>query len=76
VPIDKTSPEWPRKQVADRLRQRIQAGELGPRLPSFAVLAEEMGVSPMTVQKALAVLKDEGLVYSVPGLGTFVREGP
>jgi GntR family transcriptional regulator len=72
VTVDRTSPEWPRKQVADRIRQRIADGELGPRLPSFAALAEEMGVSAMTVQKALAVLKDEGLVYSVPGLGTFV----
>ena len=73
MPIDKTSPEWPRKQVTDRIRRGIASGEIGPRLPSLAVLAEEMGVSPMTVQKALAVLKDEGLVYSVPGLGTFVR---
>ena len=37
------------------------------------ILAHELGVSPMTVQRALKVLKDEGLLYSEPGRGTFVR---
>jgi DNA-binding GntR family transcriptional regulator len=29
--------------------------------------------SAMTVQRALAILKEEGLIYSVPGRGTFVK---
>jgi DNA-binding GntR family transcriptional regulator len=72
VPIDPSSPEWPRVQVANRIRQQIQAGQLGPKLPSHMELAQQMGVAPMTVQKALAILREEGLVYSVAGRGTFV----
>jgi GntR family transcriptional regulator len=71
--IDPDSPQWPYQQVAAILRDRIDRGELGPRLPSHMQLAQQLGVSPMTVQRALRVLKDEGLLYSEPGRGTFVR---
>jgi DNA-binding GntR family transcriptional regulator len=37
-------------------------------------LAEQMGVAPNTVQRALRVLRDEGLIYSVAGRGTFVSQ--
>lgn len=72
VGIDAASPDWPYQQVADRIRERIQAGELGPRLPSYMTLAHELQVSPMTVQRAIGVLRDEGLVVTRPGRGTFV----
>ena len=72
VSIDADSPDWPYQQVAARIRERIRVGELGPRLPSYMNLAHELEVSPMTVQRAIGVLRDEGLVYSVPGRGTFV----
>ena len=36
-------------------------------------LAEQIGVAPKTIQAALDILKAEGLVYGVPGRGTFVR---
>jgi len=52
----------------------IAEGRIGPRLPSQMALAEQLGVSPMTIQRALKILKAEGLVRSVPGLGTFVSE--
>jgi DNA-binding GntR family transcriptional regulator len=70
--IDPDSPDWPYQQVAARIRERIQAGELGPRLPSYMDLAHELGVSPMTVQRAIGVLRDEGLVVTRAGRGTFV----
>jgi DNA-binding GntR family transcriptional regulator len=72
VSIDADSPDWPYQQVAARIRERIRAGELGPRLPSYMNLAHELGVSPMTVQRAIGVLRDEGLVVTYPGRGTFV----
>jgi DNA-binding GntR family transcriptional regulator len=72
VGIDEGSPDWPYRQVAARLRERIAAGQLGPRLPSYMTLAHELGVSPMTVQRAIGVLRDEGLIVTVPGRGTFV----
>lgn len=72
--IDPDSPQWPYQQVAAILRSRIYSGELGPRLPSHQQLANELDVSPMTVQRAIKVLKQEGLLYSEPGRGTFVRQ--
>jgi DNA-binding GntR family transcriptional regulator len=73
--VNRESPDWPKVQVAARLREQIKAGELGPKLPSHMVLAEQLGVATMTVQRALQILRDEGLIYSVPGLGTFVTAG-
>ena len=73
--IDASSPDWPYQQVAARIRERIQAGELGPRLPSYMTLAHDLRVSPMTVQRAIGVLRDEGLVVTVPGRGAYVT-GP
>jgi DNA-binding GntR family transcriptional regulator len=55
------------------LGEQIARGTLGPRLPSAKTLAEQMGVAPNTVQQALRVLREEGLIYSVPGMGTFIR---
>ena len=53
--------------------QRIESGEIGPRepLPSITYLAGETGLAVGTVRKAIAVLVDEGLAYTVPGRGTF-----
>jgi GntR family transcriptional regulator len=81
VGIDPDSLDWPYQQVAARIRERIRAGALGPRLPSYMSLAHELEVSPMTVQRAIKVLRDEGLVVTRPGRGTFVvpedqRPGP
>jgi DNA-binding GntR family transcriptional regulator len=71
--VDPDAPEWPKEQVAAILRGRIERGELAGRLPSYMTLATELDVAPMTVQRALAILKAEGLIYSVPGRGTFVK---
>jgi len=71
--IDPTAPDWPRQQAARLIRERIESGEWGPKLPSQMAMAEEIGVAPKTIEKALDILKDEGLVYGVPGRGTFVK---
>lgn len=65
---------WPYQQVAAVIRAAIESGELAPgdRLPAQPRLAQEAGVAKTVVQNALAVLKSEGLVYSVARLGTFV----
>lgn len=56
----------------------IRSGELAPgeQLPTTAVLADRYGVSPATVAKALRVLRDEGLVVTRHGWGSFVSERP
>ena len=71
--IDNDSPEHPYVQLAGLLRDRIEAGKVGPRVPSIMELADETGLSPATVKRALGLLRDEGLIYAVPGRGTFVR---
>jgi DNA-binding transcriptional regulator YhcF (GntR family) len=48
--------------------------EPGDKLPSGSQLAARYGVARMTVQQAIRVLRDEGLVVSRQGSGVFVRE--
>ncbi len=59
-------------QLAGLLRERIRAGEIGPRVPSIMELADETGLSAATVKRSLALLRDEGVIFTVPGRGTFV----
>ena len=61
-------------QLAGLLREQIRAEEIGPRVPSIMELAEETGLSAATVKRALGLLRDEGLIFSVPGRGMFVTE--
>lgn len=62
------------QQLAAILRQQIEAGELPPRtpIPSKRQLRQTYGISGQTVDKAVQLLRDEGLVRTVPGLGIFV----
>lgn len=73
--VDKRSRASRYGQVADELRGAIERGELkaGDRLPSFAELRQFFGVTVTTSQRALRVLKDEGLVEGRKGEGLFVR---
>ena len=63
-------------QLTARLAERIVAGAFasGERLPSVRDLAVETGVNPNTVQRALADLEREGLVFSHRTSGRFVTE--
>lgn len=72
ITIDPDSGEHPYVQIAGQLRAAITAGEIGPKLPSLTELAEQSGAALNTVRRAYQVLIDEGLVYTVPGRGTFV----
>lgn len=61
-------------QLAAILRARIGSGELPPgrALPSRERLAAEFGVARGTVERALAVLREEGLVATTFGRGVYV----
>ena len=63
------------RRIVETIAERIATGIYAPggRLPSGSQLCAEFGVSPMTVTRALAVLKTEGLVSSVKGRGTYTR---
>ena len=71
--IDPHGPEPSYKQLADLLRARITSGQIGPRepLPSITYLTGETGLAVGTVRRAIAVLVEAGLAYTVPGRGTF-----
>lgn len=64
------------QRIADDLRARIQAGELGPgaKLPTEQTLTTEHAVTRATVRQAIQVLINEGLVVSERPRGHFVRE--
>jgi GntR family transcriptional regulator len=61
-------------QLANILRGMITSGELQPRapLPSESYLQQEQEVSRGTVRMAVAILRDEELVVTIGGRGTFV----
>lgn len=62
-------------QTAEVLRREIATGRLKPgdKLPSARALQDQYGIASGTVQNALRLLKSEGLIYSVQGRGSFVR---
>ena len=72
--IDPDGPTPVYQQIADRLRERIQSGELVPDrpIPSETQLMQEFGVARLTARKAVRVLVDEGMVYVVRGRGSYV----
>jgi GntR family transcriptional regulator len=72
VPIDHESSEPLYLQLADLIRGQIRSGELTGRIPSVKSLCQEHGVSHVTAEKALDMLKREGLIKSVIGKGTYV----
>jgi DNA-binding GntR family transcriptional regulator len=75
--IAKDGPRLPSVQVADALRQELKGGAYAPeeKLPSIRALSERFGIAEETVKKALAALRAEGLIFSVPNRGHFVA-GP
>ncbi|MFF8809726.1 GntR family transcriptional regulator [Streptomyces omiyaensis] len=69
-------PRSPHQKIAAQLRRRITRGDLPPgsKLGSTAELMEQYGgVANATVQKALQMLKAEGLLEGLPGKGVYVR---
>jgi DNA-binding transcriptional MocR family regulator len=58
--------------VAD-LRKWIATAAPGAQLPSTRALVARHQAGPVTVQRALRTLLDQGLIESRPGAGTFVR---
>lgn len=70
--MDRAIPKYIR--LADHLREQIRSGALAPsdRVPSFPQLRGEWGISQNTVEKAHALLEEEGLIVRQQGKGTFV----
>jgi DNA-binding GntR family transcriptional regulator len=64
------------RQIADIIRKRIESGALQPErpIPSESAIMQEFGVARATARHAVELLREQGLVVKVPGLGTYVRK--
>ena len=72
--IDPIAPVPPYQQIAAILRRRITSGTYPPdsRIPTESELVDEFEVARSTARRAVAVLRDEGLIYTVPNRGSYV----
>ena len=64
------------RQVAAIIASRIESGELGPGrpVPSESSLMGEYGISRDTVRRAMDVLREQNLIVTVQGKGSYVRD--
>jgi GntR family transcriptional regulator len=76
VPLENPRSQY--RQLADQLRIAIERGEYAPgsTLPSEPELARQYEVGRLTVNRAVQILRSEGLVRVERGKGTIVRELP
>ena len=74
ISIDYRSSEPIYDQIVKGILRLKAVGALAPgdKLPSVRSLAMEIGINPNTVQKAYAMLESGGVIYSVPGKGSFL----
>jgi len=65
-------------RIADELRTDIASGryEVGEPLPSIAKLGDRFGAAGATIERALTVLREEGLIMSRQGAPSVVTAKP
>lgn len=65
-------------QIMEQILLRIVSGgyQAGEKLPSVRELAAEAGVNPNTMQKALAELERDGIVFVQRTSGRFITDNP
>jgi DNA-binding GntR family transcriptional regulator len=61
-------------QLADVIAAKIATGEYAPdrMIPTPARLADEYGIAVLTARRAMRELRERGLIFTVPGKGSFV----
>jgi GntR family transcriptional regulator len=72
--IDHEAPTPPYRQIAEDIRGQIERGELaaGRRVPSEKDITDTYGVARTTARRAVAALREAGLVTTTAGRGTYV----
>ncbi|MBQ4563152.1 MAG: GntR family transcriptional regulator [Lachnospiraceae bacterium] len=62
------------EQIVEQMERFILAGIMNPndKLPSVRNLSVELAINPNTIQKSYTELDRRGVIYSVPGRGSFV----
>lgn len=65
------------EQIVERFQMMILKGILEPdaQMPSVRKLATDLAINPNTIQKAYAILEQDGFIYPVKGKGNFVAGG-
>lgn len=66
----------PYQRIVQDVKDEVRLGRLGSndKLPSTRELADRYNVAPGTVQRALAELRTDGVIYSHQGRGSYIRE--
>lgn len=74
VVINPRSRKPPYQQVGEVLKARIESGDLPreERIPSEAELMADFEIGRTTARRAVAWLRETGLVETLPGRGTYV----
>ena len=74
ISLNRNSPIPLYYQLVQYIRELIRAGQIAreTKLPAERDIAEQAGVSRMTVRQALAFLEREGVLVARQGIGTFV----
>jgi DNA-binding GntR family transcriptional regulator len=74
VVIEPDGPVPPYLQLVEILAERISRGDWRPNrpIPSELQLVQEFGIARGTVRRAVAILRERGLVFTVPQRGTYV----
>ncbi|MDE6774759.1 MAG: GntR family transcriptional regulator [Ruminococcus sp.] len=74
--IDLTSRTPIYEQIYNKIVELVISGHLteNSQLPSVRTLAKDTGVNPNTVAKAYQELERQGVIYSVPGRGSFITK--
>lgn len=78
IVIEPDGPVPPYLQLVEILAERIERGDWRPNrpIPSELHLVQEFGIARGTVRRAVAVLRERGLVFTVPQRGTYVAPSP
>ncbi|MEU8523245.1 winged helix-turn-helix domain-containing protein [Streptomyces sp. NPDC048577] len=61
-------------QLSDLIAEKIATGEYSPDrvIPTPGRLAEDYGIAVLTARRAMRELRERGLIYTVPGKGSYV----
>lgn len=72
--IDRFHPTPLYRQLADIIVAKIRAGDLEPMepIPSESQMVKDHGVARDTARQAVAWLRDQGWVFTLPQRGTYV----
>lgn len=64
------------EQIVERFQLLILKGVLEPgsQMPSVRSLAMKLSINPNTIQKAYAILEQQGYIYPVKGRGNFISD--